>query len=179
MPRHGVPRRSVIVAILLLCSAPASPQWLNHPTPGLARLPDGRPDLNAAAPTTADGRPDLSGVWRWNPAPYGSDVTLDLQPGDVAPSARAVMRERQENLFKDDPANMQCLPQGPRSNLVPFHLAKILQMPGLIVFLYENMSFRQVFMDGRELPRDPNPSWMGYSIGRCEDVRRNPATIGR
>jgi len=63
---------------------------------------------------------------------------------------------------------MKCLPHGPRANLAPFHLAKIIQMPGLIVFLYENMSFRQVFMDGRELPRDPNPSWMGYSVGRWE-----------
>ena len=117
-------------------------------------------------------------MWRWNPGPYGSDVTLDLPTGDIAASARAVMRERAENLFTDGPANMQCLPQGPRTNLVPFHFAKILQMPGLIVFLYENMSFQQVFMDGRDLPRDPNPSWMGYSIGRWEGDTLVVETIG-
>lgn len=49
-------RVAVIVAVMLLDSAPASSQWLNHPIQGLARLPDGRPDLNATAPTIADGR---------------------------------------------------------------------------------------------------------------------------
>ena len=171
-------RVATAVAVLVLWSAPAFPQWLNHPTQGLPRLPDGRPDMDAPARTTADGRPDLSGVWRWNPGRYGSDVTFDLQPGEVAAGARALMRERRENLFTDDPANMKCLPQGPRASLAPFHLAKILQMPDLIVVLYENMSFRQVFMDGRRLPPDPNPSWMGYSVGRWEGDTLVVETIG-
>jgi hypothetical protein len=44
------------------------------------------------------------------------------------------------------------------------------QTPGLIVILHEspNSPHRTIFMDGRELPRDPNPTWLGYSIGHWE-----------
>jgi hypothetical protein len=34
--------------------------------------------------------------------------------------------------------------------------------------LSEDLTYRQVFLDGRELPRDPNPAWMGYSVGNWE-----------
>jgi len=46
---------------------------------------------------------------------------------------------------------------------------KIVQNRGLTLILYETRgSYRQIFTDGRPLPVDPNPSWMGYSIGRWE-----------
>lgn len=46
---------------------------------------------------------------------------------------------------------------------------KIVQTPELIVVLYESLTmFRQIFLDGRELPKDPQPAWMGYSVGRWE-----------
>jgi hypothetical protein len=46
---------------------------------------------------------------------------------------------------------------------------KIVQTPNLVIFLYEYQTlFRQVFTDGRGLPEDPNPTWMGYSIGHWE-----------
>jgi hypothetical protein len=49
---------------------------------------------------------------------------------------------------------------------------KILQTPGVIVFLPEGDHgpgmYRQVFIDGRELPKDPNPTWQGYSVGHWE-----------
>jgi hypothetical protein len=57
---------------------------------------------------------------------------------------------------------------------IPFHnffnLARIVQTPNLIVILYEspNGPHRTVFTDGRDLPKDPNPSWFGYSVGRWE-----------
>ena len=39
-------------------------QWVSHPTPGLPRTADGKPNLRAPAPRAADGKPDLSGVWQ-------------------------------------------------------------------------------------------------------------------
>jgi len=53
-------------------------------------------------------------------------------------------------------------------NLIPVAMKKIMQTPGLIAILYEDLTYRQIFLDGRELPKDPNPSFMGYSVGRWE-----------
>jgi hypothetical protein len=58
------------------------------------------------------------------------------------------------------------LPRVNTNGLFPF---KIIQTPGLVVILYEQMYlFRQVFMDGRKLANDPNPSWLGYSTGKWD-----------
>jgi hypothetical protein len=55
---------SLVALVLMIAAAPARPQWLNYPTPGIPRTPDGKPNLTAPAPRTADGKPDLSGLWR-------------------------------------------------------------------------------------------------------------------
>ena len=47
-------------------------------------------------------------------------------------------------------------------------LVKFVQAPGLLVILAEDLEYRQVFLDGRELPKDPNPAFMGYSVGHWE-----------
>ena len=57
--------RSLILCALLSTGAYA--QWLNYPTPGTPRTPDGKPNLTAPAPRAADGKPDLSGVWHVQP----------------------------------------------------------------------------------------------------------------
>ena len=58
--------RAVIVFCVVTMwatSGALNAQWLNHPTPGIPRLPNGKPDLNAPAPKTVEGRPDLSGIF--------------------------------------------------------------------------------------------------------------------
>ena len=63
--------------------------------------------------------------------------------------------------------SVQCLPWGPSSSYSA-RKVKIVQTPGLILFLDEDLTYRQIFMDGRALETDPNPSWMGYSVGHWE-----------
>ena len=151
-----------LTLILTMVATTAAGQWLHHPTSGIPRLPDGKPNLAAPAPKTGDGEPDLSGVWR------SGNIAFDLKPGDVLPWAEALTKQRRENLGKDDPSSVHCLPFGPRFNFVPTNFLKIIQTPTLIVILSEDLTYRQIFLDGRSLAADPDPNFMGYSIGHWE-----------
>jgi hypothetical protein len=151
-------------------------QWINYRAPGVPRTGDGKVNLAAPAPRTPDGRPDLSGTWL-DGGGYFGNLARDLKPGELLmlPWAEAQVKENQTNLHKNDPM-VGCLPPGvPRINLggsrgMP-HPFKVVQTPALVILLYEtstNQTFRQVFLDGRPLPSDPQPTWLGYSIGRWE-----------
>jgi hypothetical protein len=159
-----------LLAVLMLTSA-ASAQWLNYPTAGIPHTPDGKPDMNANVPKTSDGKPDLSGIWEAQDQTYFFNLAAGLKPEDVVltPWAEAIQKQREEADHVDDPLG-RCLPHGvPRVNtngLFPF---KIIQTPTLIVILYEQLGlFRQIFMDGRKVASDLNPSWLGYSTGRWD-----------
>jgi hypothetical protein len=141
-------------------------QWLTFKTPGIPRTADGKPDLTAPSPKTPDGKPDLSGLWRVMGGGYGGDITSDLKPADIQPWAQSLYKQRMENLGNDD-QGIQCLPFGPRY-VFDGGMVRILQTPSVIAFLYEDLVHRQIFMDGRTLPQDPNPDWMGYSVGHWE-----------
>lgn len=162
---------SKFAVVGLTLASCATAQWLDFPTKGLPRLPDGKPNLTAPVPRAADGKPDLSGIWKQpNGVKYTVNLAADLKPEDVPmqPWAAKLYRERQENLSKDDPVGHCNLPGVPQMEAVPYPY-KILQYPGQITILYEAFAtFRQIFTDGRQLPKDPNPSWMGYSVGRWD-----------
>jgi hypothetical protein len=49
-----------------------------------------------------------------------------------------------------------------------FGIFKILQGRGTLAVLSEQGAFRQILTDGRALPKDPNPTWMGYAVGRWD-----------
>ena len=85
---------------------------------------------------------------------------------DLLPWAKAVFEERRENLGKDSPW-VTCLPLGPLE-ITDTLTVKMVQTAGLLMSLRDDLTFRQIFLDGRALPSDPNPSWMGYSVGRWE-----------
>jgi len=160
--------RSGITAILVLAASTANAQWLKTPTAGIPRDGSGKPSLNAPAPRAADGHPDLSGLWQLGiEAGYAANITADLPQSSVQASARALSRLRLEDFGKDDPEITGCKPGGPR-HITHGGLSKIIQTPTLIVILFEDLSYRQIFLDGRTLPDDPNPTWMGYSIGHWD-----------
>ena len=114
------------------------------------------------APRTTAGIPDLSGVWLMSRDRYPERPPL-------MPWAAELARARVESNMKDAP-HTRCLPDGfPVPGAAPPFLTKFVQTPSLLVMLFEDApGFRQVFLDGRGHPSDPNPSWLGHSIGRWE-----------
>src|SRR6266436_240222 len=183
----------VWISIMLWGTAAcAHGQWLNHPMPGTPRTRDGKPNLSARAPRASNGKPDLSGVWvaesatreelprffgdgvnnlgETPPSKYFMNLLYDFKPEEtpLRPAAAAVTQERRAGLAKDIPLT-GCLPAGvPMVNTLPAPY-KLIQTPGVIVMLYEqDTSFRQIFIDGRKPPDDPQPSWLGYSVGKWD-----------
>ena len=159
---------------LAACTLPA--QWLQQPAVGIPRTPDGKPNLAAPAPRASDGKPDLSGLWNKAAGQYQADITVGMPPEDIQPWVRALYQQRIDNYAKEN-MGVQCVPEGPRYATKSGYL-KIVQTPLLIVMLHEDLTYRQVFLDGREFPKDPQPNWMGYSIGHWEDETLVVETTG-
>ena len=156
--------------LLTLCSIAAA-QWSQVPGKGTPRTKDGKPDLTAPTPHKADGKPDLSGIWGIESAKYLVNIAADFKPGElpIQPWADALTKERMTGIHAAEESNANCEPPGvPRIDNTP-NPFKIVQEPDMIVILYEAFGqFRQVFLDGRKLPTDANPTWLGYSVGRWD-----------
>ena len=166
------------IAIALLALVPAlSAQWVSLPLAGTPRTADGKPNLGAPPPRAADRHVDLSGIWlRVRPAApdaYRGFTGLEVfEPAGFVfpytPWAEAIFKERQRKMGAGRPSE-RCLPHGIPDAMLPESPFKIVQHPGLTLFLYEEFArFRQIFLDGRALPQDANPAWLGYSVGRWE-----------
>ena len=92
------------------------------------------------------------------------NIGIDIPGGlPYQPWLAALVDERTKNQSIDDP-HIRCLPDSPvRAYGLP-HYLKFAQTPDLLLMLNEyNGTYRQVFIDGRALPENPNPSWQGYS----------------
>jgi hypothetical protein len=162
--------KASLAALLGMACSIASAQWFNVPTPGIPRLPDGKPNLSAPAPRMSDGRADISGIWQPTTRQFISIVSGDPKPGELPfqPWAETLFQQRRANESKDDPTG-NCIPGGvPRSDAVPYPF-KIVNDDKMVIILYEAVhGYRQIFTDGRDLPKDPNPTWQGYSIGHWD-----------
>jgi hypothetical protein len=174
----------VAVVAAQLSVTPAHAQWLNYPTAGVPKTASGAPNLNAPAPRAADGKPDLSGLWTMmcptanGPVMCAPEIAVPQVFGDIGrgvrgglpyqPWAAELVKARKADYGKDDPTS-HCLPGGIAKLHTSALLRKIVQTPGLILFLMErNASYRQIYTDGRPLPKDLNPSWNGSATGHWE-----------
>jgi len=157
---------SLICALLL--AAPAGAQWLDRKTSGLPRKADGKVDMAAPAPRTAEGKPDLTGIWAsaGGQGELGGLSTLRVDPADMKPWARELQQERGHDYFKGRP-DFMCRPSGVEAESLERE-KRILQTPAMIAILNANQTYRQIFLDGRTLEKDPAPMWQGFSVGRWE-----------
>jgi hypothetical protein len=187
--------RLAALAVLLIAvtSISTDAQWIRYPTAGVPRTRDGKPNLSAPAPRAVDGKPDFSGVWandgyggpgQEGTGPTPRTVFFDLSNGlngakpPYQPWAEQLYAKRKDDLAKDNP-DARCLPLGPLQMMAHPLPKKILQTPGVLVILHErNMEFRQIYTDGRPLPKDPNPSWYGYSSAKWDGDTLVVETIG-
>jgi hypothetical protein len=176
-------QRTMLVTALWLLPTSLFAQWLDFKTPGIPRTADGKPNLTAPAPRTPDGKPDLSGLWMPQRNIYWLDVSPNPQDDSFfTPAAEAVFQKRAADLAQDWPGT-HCLPLGPGAILAGMY--RIMQSPSVVALLFNVVGnggglddYRQVFLDGRELPKDPNPTWRGYSIGHWEGDTLVVETVG-
>lgn len=177
---------------LFACAALASAQWLGYPTPDVPRTPDGKPNLAAPAPRTADGKPDFSGMWGWVNLgkPCGArcddlqisrefiNLASTLKGGPpMQPWAADLVKKRSVEQGLDP--NVHCMPRGAPRIWTDDYYKRIYMTPGHMIILTErNIQYRQIFIDGRPLPKDPNPTWNGYSTAKWDGDTLVVETIG-
>jgi len=190
-------RIAVVMAITGWWAVAVSAQWPDVRT----KVPlsaSGAPNLAAPAPKLADGKtPDLSGIWDADKFPCNEATAalgcIDAQQGipfgavniagantelPMQPWAAELFTQRSDAAGKDDTI-ARCLPVSPARAWASFALQKIVQTPDTVVILDEYMiQFRQIFLDGRPLPRDPEPIFKGYSIGKWDGETLVVETIG-
>src|SRR5262249_37073975 len=90
------------------------------------------------------------------------------EPIPQQPWAADIQKEMDKQLAGANPQSF-CLPMSAMQFTLPF-TQKIIQSPKLIVVMseFDTPGYRQIFLDGRSLPKNWNPAWVGYSIGRWE-----------
>ncbi len=185
------------MTVLFLMAGSVSAQWLKIPLPATPRTPDGTPDLTAPAPRTPEGRPDLSGIWQRPREELARDRAAEASrrrqataanppSGGIAsgvevlfqPWAEALFKARVENNGKGAPSE-RCLPHGMMRAVSVPEPFKIVQTPELVVILQEEFNhYRQVFTDGRRVPENRHPTWLGYSLGKWDGDTLVVDTVG-
>ena len=173
-----------LFVLCALLTAGAGAQWLNFPTPGVPRLPDGKPNLAARVPRTADRKPDLSGTWMHEMTTvaemkrlygamideslktdalgmeigtqhkYAFNILLDFKPED-SPLRPEAAHSMRHRIAESDPSKVCSDIAGmPLPDLLSEPF-KIVQSPKETVFLYEvGNTHRQIYTDGRALPKE-------------------------
>ena len=188
--------------LILLVGVGVEAQWLNTRDPGAPRTKDGKPNLSASAPRASNGKPDLSGVWQGEGAPIselmkilpgganglGEDppplsffnVLAGVKPEEspLRPEFRAEYREAGRSGAHDAPSRPLRASSLPLVDSLPAPF-KIVQTSKLTLMLFESDTiFRQIFTDGRKHPDDPQPSWLGYSVGKWQGDSLVVETVG-
>ncbi|HXP85025.1 MAG TPA: carboxypeptidase-like regulatory domain-containing protein [Bryobacteraceae bacterium] len=132
----------------------------------------GKTPPSGPTPRLADGTPDLSGFW----ARTGNDgpPAPQLRQPDPFPWAEAIRKERQASQMRDHPF-ARCLPNGVINRAGE---GKFVHTPTFLAMLFTEDPPRQIFLDGRPHPKNPDPNWLGHSIGHWEGDTLVVDTVG-
>jgi hypothetical protein len=179
--------------LLIICAEMLPAQWPKYMKPSVPKNPDGSVNLAGPVPRTADGKPDLSGIWTpdFPKRAAKTGAAADLGPSTsqffnigisfkdglpFTPFGAEIRKRRMANESTENP-DAHCLPLGV-GQVLNISLHKFVQTPDQIVLLYEGAS-REIFTDGRPLPNnDPQPLFWGYSVGKWEGDTLVVQTIG-
>jgi hypothetical protein len=132
-------------------------------------------------PRTADGHPDLQGIWQtlntaaWDLEAHGASLGVPAGHGVVEgggipyrPDALARKRENAAKRAALDPESKCFLPGVPRITYMPYPF-QIVQQADKVTILYEYLhAMRYIHMNGNPHPKGPIEWWMGDSRGRWE-----------
>jgi hypothetical protein len=190
------------VGLLFACAVTCvEAQWFNHRDPSIPRTADGKPNLSAPAPRVG-GKPDLTGVWQAERTSVDefvrmlgpvfpqlqvdyNDVTKHfvnvfwgLKPDEepLRPEGAAALKQHRSSGREFTAA--YCLP-GSLPSTISLLSFKMVQAPSqLVVIPGTDDPPRQIYTDGRTLPKDPDPNWTGYSVGRWEADTLVVETVG-
>jgi hypothetical protein len=180
---------TVVLAALIISpvmrsqdARPASPAPTEPPLDGWGRVipPPAKDHKSAPAP-----KRDLSGIWDAalngnqvlgagavpedgkpeHRLPYTSEGLEKLKTTKPSNGVRSVLpAETNDPVVAGDPQGM------PREDLYELRTLQIFQTPQNMAILYQfNKVWRVIWLDGRELPKDPEPRWYGYSVGKWVD----------
>jgi hypothetical protein len=119
---------------------------------------------------TADGKPDLTGVYSNFPRGTTAPVTPPMSNLPRTPTLKpGAEKFRVVRGPQDTGQYATCMPPGvPQTFAVPYFF-QIIQSGRFVVILHEYLHlYRVIPIDGTPHPVDPDPFWMGHSVGRWE-----------
>ena len=178
------------VAALALWSALSWPAGAQETAYTIKVMPPGGP-----TPRLTDGHPDLSGHWLPNGAGQGVSGRYGVDPAALGtfdpkvtpeerpvfqPSALARIKAMTPTELELSKSSVNCMPRGlPAIWLQNPYSTLMVHKPGLLVQLYEVLNnWRVIHLDGRPLPKDPEPFFHGNSTARWEDDTLVVESIG-
>jgi hypothetical protein len=145
------------------------------------------PATPATAPALAH---DLSGVWMQFPDKKVDGVAIiggideqsrpPLTPWGQARFDATVpfMGPRGHAGMENNPS-LRCVPESVPKSLILPNPFEIVQIPGRVFMFFEEFHlWRTIWTDGRALPKNPDPSYLGYSVGKWEGDTFVVDTIG-
>ena len=185
-PRFGRRVRLALAALLAVAVLSLSPSGFAQKDPKTAKAAEPQKAQESSKPLSHD----LSGVWMQYRdgdvpgTPGMNGVNEHFRPpltpwGQEQFSKAHALQGAKAVAGKEDNSALRCEPSGPPQVLILPNPWEIVQIPGrVLMFFEEQHMWRTIWTDGRALPKDPDPSWLGYSVGRWEGDTFIVETIG-